>query len=118
MVPLLGTILGIAYMLTRDAVWQTFMTSGDWHGRSVGKRLMGLRVVRTDGGPVDLATSAKRNVTLVAGSIIVLAPGIGMVAGPVVALALLVLELFLVISDPEGKRFGDRWAETVVVHVD
>ncbi len=118
MVPLIGGLLSTAYMLTRDAIWHTFMTSGDWQGRSVGKRLMGLRVVRLDGGPVDLATSAKRNITLVAGSILIMVPVLGKFVGPLVALGFAALELFLVVTDPQGRRFGDRWADTVVIQAD
>ena len=112
--PLLGGLLAIAYLLTRDAIWQAFMVSGDWDGRSVGKRLMGLRVVRLDGGPVDFATSAKRNVTLVAASIIIMVPVVGRIAAPIVALGLSLFELFLAVTDPQGRRFGDRLADTVV----
>ena len=115
LVPLLGDLLAVVYMLTRDAIFYVVMTTGDWRGRSFGKRLMGLRVVRTGGGPVDLAVSVKRNLPLVVGSVILMVPLIGKFVGPLVALAFIALEIVAIVTDPRGRRIGDRLGDTTVV---
>lgn len=115
LVPLIGGFLALAYMLTKDAVWSAAMSSGDWEGRSFGKRLMGLKVIKVDGGRVDFGVSIMRNLPIVAGSIVALIPLLGWFLAPIVSLALLALEIFLIVTDSKGRRFGDRWAETVVI---
>jgi uncharacterized RDD family membrane protein YckC len=71
-------------------------------GRSIGKRLLGLRVVRDGGLPIGLRESLVRNLLRIADSL----PAnylIGLVA--------------MVVS-PEGKRLGDAAAGTVVIRLD
>src|SRR5690606_1145473 len=93
-------------------------------GRSVGKKLMKLRPVRDDGGTMDITTSIKRNWTLAVGSLgflVVYAPFLG-----IIALSLLltlvgaiigIIELYLVLTAPDGRRLGDRFAGTHVIEV-
>ena len=115
LIPGIGAFIGGLYMLLRDGLDFDFMK-----GRSVGKQLMKLRVVRLDGGPMDINTSIMRNWPVSLGliiSILALIPILGWLAGLAVGLISIVLgliELILVISDPEGRRFGDRMAGTVI----
>ena len=64
LVPVIGGLVGIAYVLTRDGLAFDFMD-----GRSIGKKLMKLRPVRLDGQPMDLNTSVMRNWPLSLGSL-------------------------------------------------
>jgi len=65
-------------------------------------------------GQVDLAGSAKRNLTLSVGTLLASIPLLGWVVGAVLDLVLTVIEVILV-ADPAGRRLGDRWVGTRVV---
>jgi uncharacterized RDD family membrane protein YckC len=76
------------------------LRDGLFGGRSLGKKLMKLRVVRSDGSKCDFVSSALRNITLPVFSIIP---------------PLYLIELLLPLVDKEGLRLGDRVAKTQVV---
>jgi uncharacterized RDD family membrane protein YckC len=114
--PLLGGIVGGAYLVVRDGV-----EVGPLRFRSVGKYVMGLDLVRLDGRPMTLETSVQRNWMLglssVAGAFIVV-PIVGGALASLLSLAglgLIVYEIYNVFSDPEGRRWGDRLGNTKVV---
>lgn len=115
-IPVLGGIVGAAYMLVRDGLELDFMDR-----RSIGKKLLKLRPVRLDGQPMDVATSAKRNLTLcigALGSVLMIIPVLGWAAAilvGIVGLAVGLVELFLVLTDAEGRRLGDKYAGTKVI---
>ncbi len=89
-----GWILSTAYWLLRDGLFE---------GQSVGKRVMGLKVVAGAGRlRAGWKESAVRNVLWV----IPLVNLVGAVAG-----------LWYLCSDPEGRHWGDRLADTRVVKV-
>lgn len=67
-----------------------------WRGRSPGKRLFGLHVSTPEGTPCEWWRSLARNVPL-------LIPLWNLV------------ELWLVVASPTGRRTGDRLARTLVV---
>lgn len=119
-VPVLGSLLGAAYILVRDGLEFDFMD-----GRSVGKKLMKLRPVRDDGGKMDLTTSVMRNWPLALGSLaglVSFSPFLGILAlsllisliGGIVGL----IEVYLVVTSPDGRRLGDKFAHTHVIEVD
>jgi uncharacterized RDD family membrane protein YckC len=82
---------GAGYLLMRDAVG----------GRSIGKLLFGLVVIRLETGrPSSFAGSVERNLLL-------LLPGANVVA--------VFLETRTIVSDPQGQRLGDKLAQTHVV---
>lgn len=118
MIPVIGGLAGLAYILLRDGFDFEFMDS-----RSLGKKLMKLRPVRTDGGAMSFEVSFRRNWPLVFGSlvqILIFIPVIGWILIPIVAiigLALAIAEIVLVFTNPEGRRWGDRLADTKVVEV-
>ncbi len=118
----LGILIGAGYILVRDGL-ETPYTDG----RSFGKKIIGLRAVRLDGGPMTMETSIRRNWTLAAGNIV---SGIGTVLlamGPLAILGILVLigsiavgllglvEAILVVTNSEGRRIGDRTGGTQVI---
>lgn len=113
----IGPMLGALYLLLRDGFAFEYMD-----GRSLGKRLIGLRPVRLDGGKMDLATSASRNWTIALAS---LAGSFG-IFGVLVTLGLVLLlifagailqiiEIVLTVTDAQGRRLGDKFAGTIVV---
>lgn len=115
-IPGIGGLVGGAYILLRDGFDFEFM-----QGRSIGKTVMKLRVVRNDGRPMDLTASAMRNWTLSLGlliSVLVLIPilgWLGALALGLIAPVISLIELVLVLVDPEGRRFGDRTGGTKVI---
>lgn len=70
-----------------------------WQGRTPGKRLLGICVVRDGGFPLDFTSSVVRNV------IRILEFGLGLYALSAVAMLL----------SPRNRRFGDMAAGTLVV---
>jgi uncharacterized RDD family membrane protein YckC len=93
-IPGLGYALGVVYMLLRDSL--PFM-----QGQSVGKKIMGVRVVRQDSGAAllnDHATSATRNILLV-------------IPIPIVG----IIDSIFILINEDGNRLSDRFTKTTVV---
>lgn len=88
LIPLIGVIIGLAYVLTRDSIVYTLRKNESFKNRSLGKKLLGLRVVNLSGADeVDIMMSIKRNSILVIGAIIgfALSPIIAIVVASMVA---------------------------------
>ena len=119
MIPVVGWIVAPAYWLLRDGLDIEFMDR-----RSVGKKLTKLRPVRDDGLPMDIETSVRRNWVFAIGGLIGLLaaiPIIGWLLLPfaiIAAIAIGAIEIFLTVVDPEGRRFGDKFAGTKVIEVE
>jgi uncharacterized RDD family membrane protein YckC len=90
LIPLVGWILALLLGLFRDSLFPG--------GRSLGKRLMGLRVSPGDEGRLDPALSFKRN---------------ALVGLPLIQIVGIPLEGVVFLAT--GRRLGDRWAGTSVV---
>jgi uncharacterized RDD family membrane protein YckC len=75
-------------------------------GRTMGKLIVGLRVVRDDGGPVTFRHAIARG--LVGATL----EWPGLIAAPLTWLATIIV----MIVSPQGKRLGDHVAGTVVIH--
>ena len=117
-VPLVGGLAASAYWLVRDGMELDFMDR-----RSIGKKVMKLRPVTLDGAPMDLVTSAKRNWIFAIGGIAQLFAMtiIGVIIAiplAMAAIALGLIEIVLVLTDPEGRRLGDKLAGTRVIETD
>ncbi len=112
-IPIIGGLIGAAYMLVRDGLELDFMDR-----RSIGKKLVKLRPVRLDGQPMDITTSVKRNIPFAIGPVIMVIPVLGWIIGPIVAMVIGLIEVILVLTDPEGRRMGDKFAETKVIEVE
>jgi uncharacterized RDD family membrane protein YckC len=70
-----------------------------WNGQSPGKRLLGLRVIRDGGFPVDAGASVIRNLVRILEA----------------SLGFYVLSALVTLFSPENKRLGDFAAGTIVV---
>ncbi len=115
-IPVIGQIVGGAYLLVRDGLEFEFMD-----GRSIGKKVMKLRPVSRDGSKMTIEKSVRRNWPFGFGLLIgllFLIPVIGWALIPIVAIAAMLLglfEAFKVVTDPEGIRLGDSMAGTKVI---
>ncbi|MFW6035617.1 MAG: RDD family protein [Halothermotrichaceae bacterium] len=114
--PLIGGIIGVLYMLFRDGLVYQLNNDESWKNKSIGKKLFNLEVIKLDGGYVDLAISARRNITLTVGNFIAIVPILGWIFGPLIGFVLIIVELIISLSDSKGQRLGDNWANTIVVN--
>ncbi len=102
-VPRVGYVAGLAYLLLGD---------GFFDGRSIGKKLIRLRVVSSEAkSPCTFRDSILRNSTFGLGYVLWLVPWIGWVF---MALAV-VIEFVLILGSEDGMRLGDEIAKTVVL---
>ena len=119
LIPAIGGLAAAAYWAVRDGLEFEFMNH-----RSIGKHVMKLRPVTLDGSPMDITASVRRNWMFALGGVVQLLwwiPFIGwlfVIPVALAAFAIGVLELFLVITDPEGQRLGDKIANTKVIEVE
>lgn len=90
-VPVIGGLVGLAYMLTRDSL--PFLD-----GQSVGKKVLKIRAVTSDGATLanNWGPGLIRNVVL-------LIPFFPLV------------ELIILLTNKEKLRLGDQWAKTKVI---
>ena len=94
---IIGQIVIIGYFLTKDALPET---GGFLGGQSIGKKLMGIKVIKEATGASllgDYGTSITRQVSL-------LIPLFGFIDA-------------LMVFSGNGQRFGDQWAKTIVIKV-
>lgn len=102
-----GVVLALLYLLFAD---------GLMHGQSIGKRVLGVKVVFL---PTRMAAryrdSVLRNAPL--GLVIVLGmmPDVGGVVFVVAGAIIGTVEAFWALRDPLGLRLGDSWAQTQVI---
>lgn len=120
----IGHLLGGAYILTKDAIMLELLKDPAWKGRSVGKRVMRLKVVGPKGSDIDIGLSAKRNWPLALGhllSFIVVLMPIGTIPWSTwsligsVSSVIGIIEIVLMLTDAQGRRLGDRLADTRVI---
>jgi len=91
----LALILAFALDWFYHTVFEVF-----WRGQSPGKRIMGIRVVRGDGSPVDPGSSFLRNLLRFADSF----------------MFLYLIAFVCMMVSPGFRRFGDWAADTLVVY--
>ncbi|MGC4894755.1 RDD family protein [Micromonospora sp. DT31] len=97
----LTTVLAVLVLIGYPVVMERFAG-----GRTLGKMVVGLQVVRADGGPVGVGQSLTRALVGVA------------VEWPGLVLPLLswTAGVAVMLTDPRGRRLGDLVAGTLVVH--
>lgn len=106
----LGTVVAAAYWIVSDGLDLEFM-----YRRSLGKKLLGLNVVRMDGRPMDIESSARRNWMFALSWFYYPATWILGLIISLVALVIFVYEVYKVLTEPDGHRWGDELAGTRVV---
>jgi uncharacterized RDD family membrane protein YckC len=115
----IGQMIAFSYMACRDA-----LPIGEFNGASFGKKLVGLKAVDRHGNKISLQQSIKRNLPFflpgvlatLFGSIPAIGPLLGALIG-LLGLLLIIAELLKVVSDKDGLRLGDLFAETRVIEV-
>ena len=100
----IGFLSASGYLLIRDGLFER---------QSVGKKLIGLRVISSDDPElvITFRESIIRNVPLVLAYILFLIPYAGWVLGPVA----LGIECLTALGDERGMRIGDMLARTCVI---
>lgn len=86
-----GPFLAMLYILFRDGIFS---------GQSIGKKVMGIRVVHSDGRAIHFVDSSFRNVLF-----------LFYVVFPVA----IVVEAIALVRSPDRRRIGDRIAGTRVI---
>lgn len=100
-----GLFAGLVYILISD---------GFFNGRSAGKMLLGLTVVRDDGGPCTVKESILRNLTIAMGFLLWRIPLVGWL----LFLAILAVEFIVLFGSDTNRRLGDELAKTNVFEVE
>jgi hypothetical protein len=101
-IPKVGFFAGLVYLLIGDGLFE---------GRSIGKRLIKLKVILSETGqPCGYRESILRNFIFAAGYVLMTMPLIGFVF----PLIIVVFESLLMIGDDRGMRLGDELAKTLV----
>lgn len=77
---------------------------------------MGIEVVSMEGKDVNWEISIRRNLSLALGSTCTIVPVIGWIVGAILGIIVAVVEVVLVLTDNNGRRLGDRLANTQVVY--
>lgn len=100
----LGFLSAVGYLLFRDGLFDR---------QSVGKKLIGLRVVSCDdpGKPVSYRESIIRNVPFAVACLLFFVPYVGWLLG----LLPLAIEWLTALGDERGLRVGDLIARTLIV---
>lgn len=102
--PIIAGLLLLPYWLLRDIT-----------GRSLGKMLLGLKVVNKDGSSAPVGARILRNITIAIGPGLLIIPFLGLLLGPIVAFLLILTEVVMLLT--QGNRLGDRLAGTTVTRV-
>lgn len=112
-IPTVGYFAGLVYLLIADGLIE---------GKSVGKWLIGLRVVLKDSDPVvscGFKESILRNILFVAVYLLFGLlrgiPLIGWILSFVVITVIVLFEYLIMFGSEDGRRFGDEIAKTFVI---
>lgn len=102
-IPRVGYLAGLIYL---------FISDGLFDGRSIGKKILKLRVVSlSTGGPGTFRDSVLRNAILTAALLLYKIPLVGWLF----VVVILSLEFLLMLGNKDGMRLGDDIANTKVV---
>lgn len=102
-IPQVGYLTGLIYLLICDGLFE---------GRSVGKKILKLKVVAVStGNPGSFKESIVRNAILTVALLLFKIP----IVGWVFLVLILALEFLLIVGNKDGMRLGDDLANTKVV---
>lgn len=105
----LGPVAGFLYSIAADG-----MNFGPFRGQSLGKKALGLKVVR-ESEPATLLASVLRNAPVGVATFFAIIPVWGWLIAGLLGLPLMVMELYLMIRVENGARLGDVMGDTLVV---
>src|ERR671935_198559 len=91
-----AVLIVVLYLLTPFAYWVVLETF--WNGQTLGKRIVGIRVLRDDGSPVGFFAIAARALLRILDLVPILLP----------------VDIVLMVGSRKGQRLGDFVASTVV----
>ncbi len=98
------------------ALTYAFIADGLFDGRSLGKKLIGLRVLNLKTGkPCSFKDSIFRNIPIGITVMFALIPILGWILLVTVGLVMILFESYLIYTDIGGIRIGDIFADTQVV---
>lgn len=100
--PTAGWLAGIGYILIGDGLFE---------GRSLGKRLTGLKVVSADGKPCSIRDSILRNSPFGVGLLLWKIPIVGWLFLTIIV----AFEFILLLGSSEAMRLGDEISKTSVI---
>jgi uncharacterized RDD family membrane protein YckC len=105
-IPIIGFMFAgfvlTAYWLLRDVT-----------GTSLGKMVLGTKVMQADGQPASAGSRIVRNLPLIAGPICMMIPLLGYFVALPISFLVVLVEGILVLS--QGSRIGDHLGRTIVV---
>ncbi|MCO4755106.1 MAG: RDD family protein [Bacteriovoracaceae bacterium] len=102
-----GLILALAYIGVSDSLYD---------GQSVGKKLMGFAVISLeDGKPCSMKQSVIRNLPIMVPMVFAIIPLWGWIFCSILAVPLILLEVYLLFKLDSGHRLGDVMADTSVI---
>ncbi|MGK5087538.1 RDD family protein [Bdellovibrionota bacterium FG-2] len=106
-----GPLVGFLYSLFADGI-----TRAGFHGQSLGKRVLNLRVVSTKrGGSATFRDSLLRNAPVGIATFFALIPVWGWLILILVGIPLMLIEVYLMATVAAGHRLGDVLGDTEVV---
>jgi len=97
-----GFFAGLTYILIAD---------GFFDGKSLGKKLINLRTIKSDGELCSYKESVLRNITIAGGYLFFFIPYVGWLF----TLATVGVETLIIIGNEKGLRIGDELAKTIVI---
>ncbi|HXX53214.1 MAG TPA: RDD family protein [Thermodesulfovibrionales bacterium] len=104
-IPRAGFYAGVSYLLISDGLFE---------GRSIGKVLVGLRVISAaHEGPCSVRESIVRNAPLGVALLLLKLPWIGWI----IFVGVSAIEFLILLGSKEGKRLGDELAKTSVIEL-
>lgn len=103
----IGILMGLFYLSVADALQD---------GQSFGKKFVGFAVISLeDGSPCNVKQSFIRNLPFLIPLFFLIFPFVGWIAGIVLGLFFLGLEIYLLFKISSGHRLGDVMADTSVI---
>lgn len=104
-----GSMLGFLYSLVADG-----LPFEAWRGCSLGKKMVGIRVVDAEGRPANLRVSVIRNLPVGFVTFLMIIPFWGWILSGLVGIPLAMIELSLIARAQNHQRLGDVMADSLV----
>ena len=111
----LGPVVGFLYTLLGDA-----LPFGPFYGQSLGKKLVGLKIqdLKTRKEGVHWRQSALRNLPIGVVTFFGMIPFWGWIISLFLGFPILGVEIYLMLKNEKGHRFGDVLGQTQVIQVE